>query len=338
MAWTIPQHTKGEIQRAGRAIVDEDADFNERRAAVAIVNNWRSAHGFPLNTLQVSLRKRAQKVDPEALVAQRIKRLPSIIGKLERFPKMNVSRMQDLGGCRAVLVDVPSVYEVVDSFLTAQHKHKLVRQDDYIQSPKASGYRGVHMVYAYRSDKTETWNGLSIEVQIRSLLQHAWATAVETVGLFTNQALKSSVGETDWLRFFQVMSSMIAINEGQPTLAETSSDVRELKVELKDLAKKLNVVERLESYAQLLQQSEEHMARARFVILTLQIEEQRLTIRGYRKQDDAAAAYAEQEALSGDGVDVVLVAVSSIAGLRSAYPNYFLDTTRFVKVLREALH
>jgi hypothetical protein len=337
MAWTTPEFTKGEIQRAGKSIVDPQASADQRKLAIAVVNNWRSAHGFPLNTLQVGLRRRAQKVDPDALVAQRIKRLPSIVGKLERFPTMNVSRMQDLGGCRAVLHDVDAVYDVQEAYLTAQHKHKLVRQNDYIKSPKESGYRGIHLVYAYRSDKSETWNGLSIEVQIRSQLQHAWATAVETVGLFTNQSLKSSIGEGEWLRFFQVMSSVIALREGQPTVPGTSSDAKELTLELKRLSQSLKVVERLESYARLLQQSEEHMAKARFVILALDVSARSLTIRGYQKQDDAADAYAVIEGSSGEGVDVVLVSVSSIAGLRSAYPNYFLDTTRFVSVLREAL-
>lgn len=77
---------------------------------------------------------------------------------------MNVARMQDLGGCRAVLSDVPGVQAVVDSFLTAKHKHRLIRHDDYLTKPKPSGYRGVHLVYAYRSDRVETWNNLSIEV------------------------------------------------------------------------------------------------------------------------------------------------------------------------------
>lgn len=338
MAWTEPQHSKGEIERAGRVLIDTTASFDERRAAIAVINNWRSSHGFPLNTLTVSLRDRALRVDPEVLVAQRIKRLPSIIKKLDRFPKMNAARMQDLGGCRAVLSDVDGVYSVVSAFLDAQHKHKLVRHDDYIKTPKVSGYRGIHLVYSYRSDRRQTFNGLTIEVQVRSQLQHAWATAVETVGLFTNQALKSSVGESDWLRFFQVMASVIAVREGQPTLAETSDDTQVLRDELMALASRLNVIERLTSYAQLLEESEEHIANAKFVTLSLDIPNQQLTIRGYRKQDDAAYAYAELEALAADEeMDVVLVAVSSIAGLRSAYPNYFLDTTRFVSVLVEAL-
>jgi hypothetical protein len=187
------------------------------------------------------------------------------VGKLERFPSMSAARMQDYGGCRAVLKDVASVEAVVESFLSARHKHKLLRHDDYLLRPKASGYRGVHLAYSYRSGKANPpWNGLTIEVQIRSRLQHAWATAVETVGLFTNQALKSSLGESDWLRFFQVMSSAIALREGMPTLSETSSDPVVLKAELEFLASKLEVVQRLGSYAQLLKESEEHMANAKF--------------------------------------------------------------------------
>lgn len=45
-----------------------------------------------------------------------------------------------------------------------------------------------------------------LEVQLRSLTQHAWATAVETVGAIVGQALKSSEGEMAWLRYFQLAS------------------------------------------------------------------------------------------------------------------------------------
>ena len=38
-------------------------------------------------------------------VAQRLKRVPAIMLKLVRFPNMDLSRMQYVGGCRAVLVD-----------------------------------------------------------------------------------------------------------------------------------------------------------------------------------------------------------------------------------------
>lgn len=338
MAWSEPQYTRGAIERAGRALNDPTISAEDRRAAVAVVNNWRSSHGFPLNTLTVSLRERAQRVNSEVLVAQRIKRLPSIQKKLARFPKMNVARMQDLGGCRAVLASVDEVDQVVDLFLNAQHKHKLVRHDNYIASPKESGYRGHHLVYSYRSDRRQTFNNLTIEVQIRSQLQHAWATAVETVDLFTTQALKSSVGEKEWLRFFQLMASVIALREGTVPLKETGGNLAALKHELSYLDLKLSIIERLTSYAQTLNESETQIRGARFVTLSLDVMDSRLSITGYRSQDEAAAAYALLESEAGEDVDVVLVSAGSIQGLRAAYPNYFLDTTRFVEVLDSTLY
>lgn len=72
--------------------------------------------------------------------------------------------------------------------------------------------------------------------------------------------------------------------------------------------------------------------------MTLDVDASRLTIRGFAKPDAAASAYAamEPETSSAD-IDVVLVSVSSINNLRSAYPNYFLDTTRFVSLLQSAI-
>ncbi|MEO9230043.1 MAG: DUF6456 domain-containing protein [Devosia sp.] len=137
-------------------------------------------------------------MDPDILVAQRIKRMSSIEMKLQRFPTMTLSQMQDIGGCRAVVSDASTVNDLVDSYLTSDLKHKLHTNDDYIISPKDTGYRGRHLIYRYYSDKIATYNDLKIEMQFRSQFQHAWATAVEIVGTFTRQALKSSQGEENW--------------------------------------------------------------------------------------------------------------------------------------------
>ena len=74
-------------------------------------------------------------------------------------------------------------------------RHTLVHEPvDYINHPREdTGYRGIHLIYRYRSDrKKRAWNGRKIEVQLRTKLQHAWATAVETIGAFKNMALKSN--------------------------------------------------------------------------------------------------------------------------------------------------
>jgi ppGpp synthetase/RelA/SpoT-type nucleotidyltranferase len=147
--------------------MDPTSSLGDREEARAVINNWRSSHSFPLNTVQVNLRNRANKVDPEVLIAQRIKRLPSIEQKLNRFSGMRLSRMQDIGGCRAVVADLESVDRVVAAFRESRSLHELIREDDYAARPQESGYRSHHLVYRYLSETKETYNGLAIEVQVR---------------------------------------------------------------------------------------------------------------------------------------------------------------------------
>lgn len=343
--WTSPVHSRGEVDRAGRTYVDTSAKPEERELALATINNWRSSHSFPLNTLQMNLRNRAAAVDSDATIAQRIKRLPSIRHKLDRFPEMKLSRMQDLGGCRAVVASVAEVDRLVGYYKgKSRVKHKLLREDYYIATPAPSGYRSTHLVWGYYSDKNDAWNGLRIEMQIRSRLQHAWATAVETVGTFTQQALKSSWGEEAWLRFFALMSSALALREGTPCVPDTPSDPLALSKELMRYAKKLSVVERLTAYGSALQFAEElagagELGKKHFLLLELDIERQQLSARAYTNAVAATDAYGaiERAIEEEQRKDAVLVSVDSLAGLRRAYPNYFLDTAAFVEAVREAI-
>lgn len=294
MTWATPQFSKGAVDRAGRVLANSLASAEELTEALVVINNWRSSHSFPLNTMQVGLRRRARQVDPNALVAQRIKRLSSIEAKLRRFDKMMLSRMQDIGGARAVVGSVPKVRELVRLYQESDLKHKLASFDDYIAEPQSSGYRGVHLVYRYFSDKISTYNGLQIELQLRSPLQHAWATAVETVGTFLKQALKASQGHAEWLRFFALMGSALAFRERSSLVPGTPQTRRELVEELRKAAIALDVERRLESYGAALRTLEDpSAANADFFLLALNPTEGTVSISGYSraKLDKATVDY-----------------------------------------------
>jgi ppGpp synthetase/RelA/SpoT-type nucleotidyltranferase len=341
MAWTTPLYSRQEVNTAGKNYVSSTASKEEKELARAVINNWRSSHSFPLNTFQMNLRKAASRVDQDTTVARRIKRLPSIRHKLERLPNMKLSQMQDLGGCRAILTSVDKVEDLAEHYRSKSRiKHKLLKEYQYIQNPKDSGYRGIHLVYAYKSDEKDTYNGLRIEIQLRSYQQHAWATAVETVGTFTQQALKSSWGEADWLRFFALMSSAMAMREGRPIVPGTPEDYKTLLKELSALSKRLKVIDRLAAYGEALRTVEDvHAKRGHVFLLDLDIQENELTIRTFESALKAADEYAALEAATEgeEGKDVVLVSAESVAALQRAYPNYFLDTTAFLVSLRSIL-
>lgn len=344
--YTVPAYSKARVDGAGKVLsefldLNKPYDYGAFDEAVSVANNWRAAHGFPLNTMTVGLRRRAARVDPNALTAQRIKRLVSIRQKLLRFPGLRLSQMQDLGGCRAVVASVNHVNELVALYRKGDLKHKLVRLDDYMARPQNSGYRGVHLIYRYVSDKQETYNGLLVEMQLRSQTQHAWATAVETVGTFTRQALKSSQGEGDWLRFFALMGTALAFQEGTASVGGTPGKMGALVDELRAIATKLDVTARLRAYGLGLSILEDTKQNAHYFLMVLEPSAAQVQVTGFSRDqlDEAQRQYlaAEKSILDKDDKLAVLVSVDSFTALQRAYPNYFLDTQLFLGIVEQAL-
>lgn len=342
--WVQRQFSKTRIDRAGeRLIAESSVSVEHRQEAYQIVNNWRASHAFPLNTFQIATRRLARQLDPEALIAQRIKRLSSIELKLRRFPTMTLSQMQDLGGCRAIVRDVATVRRLAAAFTGSKMKHKLHVKDDYVATPQTSGYRGIHLIYKYFSDRSEVYNNQKIEVQLRSFDQHAWATAVETVGTFTRHALKSSMGPDDWLRFFALMGSAIAAFEQTAAVPDTPDDPPKLSAELRQIARELDVVNRLRSYGEALREMEDaaSLKHARYFLIELELQAGRTMITGFRSTELEAAnakyLEVEERLLKDESGDAVLVSVENATQLRRAYPNYFLDTHHFLGMVQGVL-
>lgn len=172
---------------------------------------------------------------------------------------------------------------------------------------------------------------------------HAWATAVETVGTFLKQPLKSSLGEEQWLRFFAVVGSVIALREGATTLVpNTPTNKAQLIKELRSLSKKLNVTSTLNMFGHALSVGENASAKgAHYFLLKLEPSQQKMTVTGFPKRnlEEASKKYLEVEKEIKDvpGADAVLVSVDSLTALKRAYPNYFLDTKVFLGELEDAL-
>lgn len=345
MVRAVPEYSRSKVDAAGTTLVRDEAAPREIADALSVVNNWRTSHGFILNTFQTNLRKKAASIDAEAFVVQRLKRRSSIESKLRRFSQMKLSKMQDIGGCRVVLSNINKVNEMVEKFKGSRIKHRLSREDNYLDHPKDSGYRSIHLIYRYYSDKKPTYNDMRVEIQFRSRLQHAWATAVETIDTFSQQVLKSSEGEQNWIRFFALMGSEIAITEKYPLVPNTPVDRKELRREIAEYQREVDAINRLEGYGIALQALEDRVARGGrgYYLLVLDHEIDSWTIRMHEYNqsqiEEATQHYAEveEQIREQEGSEAVLVNVDSLDALRRAYPNYFADTQVFVRELRKAI-
>jgi len=193
-------------------------------------------------------------------------------------------------------------------------------------------------MYRYESDRSPTYNGRLIEMQLRSRLQHAWATSVETVGTFLQQSLKSSQGSAEWLRFFALASGVFAKAERTAPIPGIPEHHNELLGELVEIGTRIDVRRRLRTYATALDVAQDAGDEAaHFFLLSLEPAAGRLSVRTFKKSELAEATdlyLKEEQALAeADGAEVVLVSVDSLEALRRAYPNYFLDTAVFFSEL-----
>ncbi|MCD7110259.1 hypothetical protein LRX75_14560 [Rhizobium sp. DKSPLA3] len=197
-------------------------------------------------------------------------------------------------------------------------------------------------MFDYKGPRENTsYDGLKIEVQVRTRLQHAWATAVEAVGIFTKQALKSNQGDEDWLRFFALMGSAIAAIEKCNPIPNTPLDKQNLINEIKILSDSLHVGEMLMVYNTTIQ-AVGAAKDAKYFLLILDPDAAKITVRRYKAKESEKAnrdyTKLESEIVENSATQVVLVSVENINALKRAYPNYFLDTNTFSDVVKQVLN
>ena len=336
--WEMPQYSGNQINKAGKIIADPFSTSEEYNEALNILNNWRAAHAYPLQVICSNLRNK----NPNAIVVQRLKRLDSIIGKIQRFPDMQLYKMQDLGGCRVIVDTIKQVYKSVNKYKSSHIRHIFKREYDYIDNPKSSGYRSYHMVYQFHSDTKDTYNkNMFIEIQFRTKLQHIWATAVEMMGIYTKSNLKSSQGDYDILRFFTLVSSLFALEEGTPVCPNTSESIKDLLVEIKYLNKKHNILSTLSGLNVTIDytgKNKNTKDKNLYYILLLDYQKMSVSIRSFvsSKIENATKAYSQIE--QNTNKNVVLVSATSFNTLRLAYPNYFADISYFINKVQNIIN
>jgi len=145
--------SKKSIDKAARNIRYNCQD-SDRLEAIEKIQNFREVHMYPLMLMKNHISRAAKSINKRIIVARRLKRLSTIIDKLER-PTLNgksvnaikLTRMQDIGGCRAIVKDLGELNRLHEKLKASKSQHKIIHTANYL-NPKPSGYGGIHLIYS----------------------------------------------------------------------------------------------------------------------------------------------------------------------------------------------
>lgn len=113
-------------------------------------------------------------------IQKRIKRFKSVVYKLNRkhlnYSKEAIIRnVQDFAGLRVICSYSDDIYALIDS-LSRHPDVEILKVKNYLEKPKPSGYRSVHVVIevpVYFLDETKK---MKVEIQFRTIAMDFWAS------------------------------------------------------------------------------------------------------------------------------------------------------------------
>lgn len=111
---------------------------------------------------------------------RRVKKIPSLLQKLDR-KGLNITaeaaktHIMDIAGVRVVCNYLNDIY-TVEQLLLKQSDIRLLKRKDYIENPKANGYKSLHIVVSVPVFLTDGTVHLPVEIQLRTIGMDMWAS------------------------------------------------------------------------------------------------------------------------------------------------------------------
>ncbi len=349
----IKIYSSNVIKKAGKKLIENNQD----EESLEILSSWRSEHAYPLEKAVELVRSIANEIDRNSIIAKRLKRTASIIRKLERYKDtMKLSTMNDIGGCRIVLSNQKKVNKFI-KFLTSSSIFKL--RKDYIKEPKKDGYKSVHLIGEFANSEGQI---RKIELQVRTKIQHSWATALEIVDLFTQQSIKTNMGDAKWSSFFKHTSHQFGLLENNDFINSNNiklsyqkfiKDFREVEskelnysmYKVYTLCNELDILNKFTLFKDSLNFTSNHLNGTKdngYILIKIdKIDNSDHSYNvntSFYNIDELAIAskdYLETEkaTLLGKSYVTALVSIDTIGDIETAYPNYFADSTKFIEYI-----
>ncbi len=195
--------SKNRIDRAGRLLSSGQPLTEEMIELEDLFDQYRAEHLEPLCNTTLEIQDWLQEYGGKYYIAQRLKRKPQIIRKLKRL-SVRLTQLQDIGGTRIIVdrnSDVDKLIMFIEEQIARSGDFSLKRKVDYREKGRdQTGYRGAHLILE-RGDKT-------LELQLRSRIQHYWAESIERSSIIYGYHLKEMEGHQDVISYFRNLSDI----------------------------------------------------------------------------------------------------------------------------------
>lgn len=318
-------------------------------------DNFREAHNIIIKLFTIELKK--VNFSKQHLTASRNKRIETIISKLCRPEKPKLDRIHDIAGTRIIFENIKSLEDYIDILENTElvnFKEKINEDKNrynYIKNPKSDGYRSIHKVFYYSSnipystlnEKRFNLENKKIELQLRTRLQHIQATTVEIYDIINKSNIKTGTHnklETKEGLFFKKCSLVFEGIE--------SNDVEKIKININEIFRDKDLVEiynRLKGIKNIKNiQLPKTLGSDEVFILITDLNKGKTTffttdpIEKNDKQDtfliNASYRRLEEKNTKGEYI-LLLLTLGDIKKLKNVYPNYFLNTNKFISILKK---
>jgi ppGpp synthetase/RelA/SpoT-type nucleotidyltranferase len=306
--------SKNQVRKLGDELRQDLSKPSEK--SILKLQEYRTSHKESLANIFSTLYQVSTNIRPDSIVTYRIKRIESILGKLGRYPKMEFDRMWDIAGCRCI---VPNRL-VLAKVLKRIEKSCYVRDiRNYHSDPQPSGYRSIHLYVSCKESDKEV-----VELQLRTVDEHNWATLVEIIDFLYDKKLKEGEKDADLEDFHLLLSRKESL-----TYVEKK---RVLDVVIKfDIYNKLSSVF-VKNYLNVRRQwlDINRNESGSFYIIEARKDDSPL-INCFKNFNDAEAAYLEKFRLNTES-NIVLTYLprANFERIGKAYSNYILTMHTFL--------
>lgn len=331
--------SRNQLNRAGDNLIGQDPFL--RNEAIKIISEWRESYLPILRELNDNITNYLNSLNIcYEFTSQRIKRMTSISEKLRNNidKDMKLGGLQDIGGIRYVFADIKTLNEF-DNKLQEHtfNGFEFKKRYDYVSYPKNSGYRSIHYVYKYNSDNKE-YDGLQLELQIRTRLQHSWAMAVETASLISQTSLKANIEDNNvWRNFFKLVGAIFSKKEKQTVHSDFDRlSEEELCNMFFTYTQEHKLLEQLKVLRTTINQNIDTLKNG-YCILIVDFSRRIVNIRVYSENEETQASqiFTEIENTITANEAALMVSIEKMQEIKKAYPSYFLDTNEFLNALED---